>query len=268
MTAPKSMFTPAGPPEGFAPPGMPPTPADVVGTPRQAQRAAPQPLPGRPAPGGRIQVVEHAIGPAAVAMQGSPFAQARAAAQGEGQPARRTVTLDPSAWAARYKHREHEAVEVGLCTVSMDDRVKADAAAMQKAFQMHPQPEALDDRIKVYNETFMALIVARGTCLPGCDTDPYFAPRGADGQPIRGPADDVVPMALTHEGIGYLFDAIDAFWIEESPTSPMATDADLAWLAEALRIGAVWNTMTANDARATRRLLGVVVEQMRGESDA
>jgi hypothetical protein len=151
---------------------------------------------------------------------------------------------------------------VGLRFYSEADAVQVRAAAAQRAWRDHPQPDDEEERVLAGNGALMAMLVARGTCQPDDAATPYF------GNALIGPADDLVSLALTPKGIEFLFDALNSLLLEDSPSVPEAGDEDLAWLADVLGggedAGDPWAGLDAIETRRARRLLGAAIDLMRG----
>ncbi len=169
----------------------------------------------------------------------------------------RVVSLPASAWATTWKNRQTEPVKVGLRRYSEGDARAVSSAASTKACRLHPGDGEEDERVDAHNATLMALVVARSACDPDDFAISYFGRDDGTG------ADDVVPMALTPEGIEFLYGEIDRMLVEESPIGAEATDDDLAWLAGALTKGEAWGSMSVAAVARARRLLANVIEQLR-----
>lgn len=183
----------------------------------------------------------------------SPFRAAMAAAS--TTPVR-VVKLPPSAWANTWADRKGEPVDVGLRLYAEADAVQARASAAQIAWRKHPQGADEDLRLDAFNGAVMAHVVARGTCDPQDATLPFFGSH-------EGAVVDIVPEALTPKGIAYLFDEIEAAMVAEGATSPEAEDADLTWLADALRSPETWNRLPLQAHRRVRRMLARVIADLR-----
>jgi len=198
---------------------------------------APPPRPGAPRPA------------APVAPPRSAFKQAEA--RRELQPPH-VIPIPVTAWSSAYVAGKKTQDKIGLRRIAEKDLLSAMADAEKRAWQYVPEPGAEDARVEQYNRELSALIVARGTCRADNVAEPFF--RGAD---------DEVLIALTSEGIVWLFEQINVFAIETSPTIEEADDDGLAWLAAALHDGKVWNGLRAAEVQKLRRLLGHVIARLR-----
>lgn len=178
----------------------------------------------------------------------SAFKQAEA--RSEATPPH-VITIPVTAWSSAYIAAKQTHERVGLRRIAERDLLTAMADAEKKAWSYVPDPGSEDARIEQYNRQLSALIVARGTCQPDNVTEAVFR------------AEDIVLIALTSEGIAWLFEAINTFAIETSPTIEEAGDEDLAWLSDALRDGRVWNALKAAEVQKLRRLLGHVISRLK-----
>ena len=167
----------------------------------------------------------------------------------------RVVTLPRSCWAPDYPAAPGVDVQVGLRVYSEGEAVKARAAAAQRAWRLHPQPEDEEERVRAGNGALMAHLVALCATKPQDRSTRYF------GSP-QGGAEDVVPLALTPGGIEYLYGELDALVSAENPNAREASDADVEWLAAVLASGAL-SRLSPREARRVRRLLGAAVDRLR-----
>jgi len=151
-------------------------------------------------------------------------------------PAGRIETLKPEAYLEEAEGKPTTPIVVGLRTPNDEDY----AAALQ----------AEDDT------GIMLAIVCRGLCDPNdCrNRHPSF------------PFPDInIPKMLKPQTIRYLFDRIELLHLETSPTVPLADEAELFILGEALLAGERLERLTESNAPAAarvRRLASVLIQSL------
>lgn len=147
--------------------------------------------------------------------------KAGGAFQPEGAGPVRVVTLPVCSFAHDYAERPVDPARVGVTLLSVADRLDAKVQAIARARQLADQ---VDDRIELFNEVAMQLLVARATCAPHNPRERYFGPM----------ADDTVRLALTEDGLRRLYEEVVTTDREHSPLSREAADDELTGLPEAL----------------------------------
>jgi hypothetical protein len=157
----------------------------------------------------------------------------------------RVVPLRVDHYADAWPDKPTSDAQVGLRLVSEADYQTARTEAARRAWESFPDEDLdEDERVDCYNDTLAAWIVARGTTQPDDASKPWMQM-----------AHDNMQVALTPQGIHYLFDAIAVLHAERSPLSPEASDDDLVKLCEALQSGVAWSSVDGPNARRVRRLL-------------
>jgi len=84
-------------------------------------------------------------------------------------------------------------------------------------------------RVEAFNDTLVALAVARGLCDPEDQTKPHS---------ILPFADDMVRDAFPSSTLRRIWDDLERLGVEQSPLTPEATDDDLGSLVAAVQTGA------------------------------
>ncbi len=158
----------------------------------------------------------------------------------------------PADFSATWEKRPKGNVAIGLRPLSPADAIEARRMAAEQAWQEHDKPEDGDLRLEAYNDALMRLVIARGTCDPN-DARKRLAF-------WQGVEDSVVFVVLTREGARRLFDALEATLLAASPSQPEASDGDI--LALPLLFSKA--LLSATEAARLRRLLGYVVESLKG----
>lgn len=236
--------TPKPPPGAASPaaaaravPHLPAVPNRTLG----AGRAnVPRPLEPRiPAPQRGPQV------PAAPALPHAVAAQPRPGVR----PAGAFRDVPPEAFADTWELRPTTPMRIGVRLLADGDYDKARAAAARLAADNHPtDPES---RIEAFNEALMQWVVARGTCKADDVSQPFWqCPQ------------DIVPIALSPDGLRLLFDAIEELKIEKTPLGREADDAALQSLGTLLQIEGVRTVLVRDGSKRLRRLLQHVLDEV------
>lgn len=158
----------------------------------------------------------------------------------------RTLVVEPASFADEWRGRPSEPVCCGLRRIPADDVENARRQAIETAWQRHPRKEHIAARREAYNDAVMRWCVARGTCDPNDVTAPWDL--------WQGMPEDLVFVALTVEGVRFVYDALEAFAIETSPVQREALDEELSGVA-----GRLAGASPAVAARA-RRLLAFALD--------
>lgn len=116
-------------------------------------------------------------------------------------PASETIDLPVSAWAHSWPSIPRQTVKVGLRLLSSHDYVTARAIADEKVSALHSSFS-----VDSYNDALMAYAVARGTCDPHNVAESWLEA-----------AEDNITMALTADGIRFLWDALERYRVANSP---------------------------------------------------
>lgn len=128
------------------------------------------------------------------------------------------VDLPASAWAQTWQSAPTQAVRVGLRLLAANDYTTARAVAADKACTLHPEGPmpARHDFQDAYNDALMIFAVARGTCDPSDISLPWLEA-----------AEDNLGLALTPDGVRYLWDALERLRVQSSPLiEPWQGDMD------------------------------------------
>lgn len=145
----------------------------------------------------------------------------------------RVAILPITAWATDYEGRAIQPVEIGLKILSESDIQSARSEAVRAAWNCipgEPGDTKTEERIEAFNDALIRFAVARGTCKPTDATLPYW-----------DMAEDVVSLALTTDGIKFLWEELQKLKIERSPLSAEIDDDEAsslaAWLTSEKRRG-------------------------------
>lgn len=157
----------------------------------------------------------------------------------------RTIRIPPSGFAASYAHRPTEPAPIGLVLVAEETMARAQAMALQEAWETHPQPEERELRVDAFNAALMVNMLCRACVSPHDSTKLYFP----DAPEIQ------FRSALTVESVRRLWEAYGRMATEESPLSREASDDQVKALCEAFGAGLL-ERADAPTARRVRRLLG------------
>ena len=164
----------------------------------------------------------------------------------------RVISLPPTAYRDTWPGRPTTDEKVGLRLLGDHDQQMARSTAAKRAFSRHPKgPDVDPGWIEAHNDALLQWAVARGTCKPEDVLMPFFQA-----------AEENVELALTSDGIRYLYEQIEILAIEESPVSATATDADIGDLIEMLQAGTAWGRMPIARAERLRRVLGHAIEEL------
>lgn len=172
----------------------------------------------------------------------------KALTQAKAQPALRTVTLPPSAFAETWSRRPRVVTKVGLRSVSEAELDLAQKAAAQAAWSLHPQDADQDLRVAAYNDHLITNVLARACCKADDVAIAFFAPA----------PEDLIREGLTPAGVRRLWEAYCQMAIADGPLSPEATDA------EAETLGIATKLVALSDWKATRarRLAKALLEEL------
>lgn len=165
------------------------------------------------------------------------------------------VSFPPSGWAVTHGDRPTAPVEIGLRVLSEAERIEITSLAATKACRLHPADHDEDGRVHAYNRLLMALAVARAACHVDDATVPYWP---------SGVADDLVPNALTSEGIDHIYHALDRAMVEQNPAQPEADETDLSRLADLMTMPDAFVPFTPAFAQRLRRLLRYCLDHLDG----
>lgn len=167
---------------------------------------------------------------------------------GEHPPAA-TVPLAPDAYATDYERRPPEPVSVGLRLLSETDLQSARACAVRTAVDMFRDDAHELERIEAYNDALMRELVARAACDPNDARTPFFP---GDEEEVR--------IALTDDGVRYLYDELERVKLERSPLVVPASEDDVRALP------ATWarslGMLPAARQRHLRRLVAFVLRAL------
>lgn len=163
----------------------------------------------------------------------------------------RTIRIPPSGFAASYAHRPIEPAPIGLVLVPEETVSRAQAMALQEAWETHPQPEERELRADAYNTSLMVHLLCRACTRPDDATRLYFA----DVPELQFRA------AFTVESVRRLWEAYGRMALEESPLSREASDDDVTKLSAALGTGLL-ERVSPSTARRVRRLLGELHDEL------
>jgi hypothetical protein len=170
-------------------------------------------------------------------------------ASAKTRPAPRTITLDPNDFADEYGGRPVAPVVFGL-------RVPSEAdvqAARNEATKTCVQFEDKETSTATFNDTLMAVLVARGICSVHDVTKPH---------PFLELADDMVPLALKSRTITRIYDSLERLHVEQSPLYPEADADDLVALRSLLDGGALEKIDRSKQGNV-RRYLRYCLDMMR-----
>lgn len=157
----------------------------------------------------------------------------------------RTVKLQPHHFADKYHGKPDGPVDVGIKILGERDLEEAASYAEGHANLCHPKQRHDSDLwIEAFNRGLRQFAVARGTTKPNDVSEPYFEY-----------ADDVVPLALSPEGIHRLYLEIDLLCMMEDVKAPAIGADEQQRLAEMLRTGAAWEGLSEADQRRLSHLL-------------
>ncbi len=187
-----------------------PPPLRVLGGGRLRRPSPPRAIPGGvpgPAKGPQVPGAPQVPQPKPGAAPGAP-------------PAPKVVTVPPSAFADTWRLKPKAPIEIGIRLIADADFDKARTHAAKIAAEV-PDPDA---RIEAYNEALMQWAVARATCKPENAQEDFWRA-----------SQDVVPIALTDDGLTLLFHELQNLKIEQSPLIGEAKDAELEELGKLLQ---------------------------------
>lgn len=174
--------------------------------------------------------------------------------QKEPSPAAHVVTLPPSAFASTFAKRPTSDVAVGIRCISERDVLTAKLEATRAIVEQLGEDGRMApaERIEIWNDSFLRILVHRATCEPNDNSLPLEL-FGIDDQTVRD--------ALTPEAMKRLWDEVEAFMISGSPVWAEATDDDLDALGVTLSAGEVSKLLPDRQARV-RRLAGFLMGQI------
>lgn len=163
----------------------------------------------------------------------------------------RTIRIPPSGFASGYAHRPTEPAPIGLVLVAEDTTSRAQAMALQEAWETHPQPEERELRVDAFNAALMANLLCRA-CVSPYDAAKLYFPDAPELQ---------FRSAFTVESIKRLWEAYGRMATEESPLSREASNDDVMKLCTAFGAGLL-ERLDAATARRVRRLLGELHDEL------
>ena len=163
----------------------------------------------------------------------------------------RTIRIPPSGFAATYAHRPTEPAPIGLVLVAEETMARAQAMALQEAWETHPQREEQELRVDAFNAALMSNLLCRACVSPHDATKLYFP----DAPEIQ------FRSALTVESVRRLWEAYGRMATEESPLSREASNDDVMKLCAAFGAGLLERLDPAT-ARRVRRLLGELHDEL------
>lgn len=164
----------------------------------------------------------------------------------------RTVVIPLSAFVDAWPNKPKSEVAVGLRILSEQDLQTARAMAARYAedLLMSEDGGCTDElsRVEAFNDALMRWAIACAVTDPNNAAVPFF---------VGG--DDVVRVALSSQGVRYLWDHLERVHLELSPVVAEASDEDLERLAGTLhRVGALPKVTQ----RRLRKLLGFCLSEM------
>lgn len=165
----------------------------------------------------------------------------------------RTIAVEPSAFVDAWPDKPKTAIAVGLRLLSDQDiqTARAMAARYAQTLFLGEDVDCTDpmSRVEAFNDGLMRWAIACGVTDPNNASIPFFAG-----------GDDVVRLALTTQGIRFLWDHLERVALELSPLVQEATDLQLGELVVLLpRL----DRMKPEGARRARKLLAFVLEELR-----
>lgn len=170
----------------------------------------------------------------------------------KAKPAR-IVIVQPSAFDPTWERAPRTPIALGLRGVSSGDEAiaRAEAERIARDELKHTDPVAFTE---AYNDTLMRWIVARAACDPNDASAPH---------PLLTRAEDQVRFALTSTAVRWLFEEIEQLQIATGPLHEPATDEELGELLALLATPEALSRLAPNNARYCRRLLRVVLLELR-----
>lgn len=169
----------------------------------------------------------------------------------------RVVVLAPSAFADEWPQKPATEVAIGLRLISQRDIDLARRNAEREAVGFRGEIEGHEIRhdpetvVDVFNDSFMALAVARGTCDPNDISRPYW--------PY---AEEQVSQALTPEGVRRLWDELVILHKGSGIARRAASDDDVSRLCGIL---AEQEPIVLDDE--SRKLIAYLLEKFGDEGD-
>ena len=169
--------------------------------------------------------------------------------QKENSPAPHVVTLSPKAFAHSFSKRPTADVAVGIRAISESDLATAKVEATKSVDAwLGTDSRGKTSAIEVWNDTFLRILVYRGTCDPNNSAQPFE---------LFGGDDECVRLALTPESVKRLWDEVEAYAISISPVWDTISDAGATELA-----GVLTSKLDKFSPRM-RRLAWFLLEQVR-----
>jgi hypothetical protein len=139
-------------------------------------------------------------------------------------------------------------IQIGLRLIADGDLDRAREYASNRAVGVKDD----DARIEAYNEVLMQWVVARATCKPEDARQPFWQS-----------AQDTVAMALTDDGLKYLFHEVQNLKIEQSPLQSEAREGDLMALSDLLGTASVREILLALGEPRLRRHIVWILDEVR-----
>lgn len=163
-----------------------------------------------------------------------------------------TLTLPPHAFIPTWRSAPRAPVRVGITLISSVDVERAKSNAAKSAYRQFPNEGQSAERIEAYDHALVCWLVARGTCDPDNVSIPFDLWREAP--------EDIVPDALSLEGLKACWDAIDQLAAETSPVTPEIDDEGIKQLCELAPSALA--VLPEIRAQRLRRLLGACFEEL------
>ncbi len=160
----------------------------------------------------------------------------------------RVKVLPPSAFADTWKGRPREPARIGIRLVGHDIVDVAEQTAAEDVAHLAPGTEGSDERaiwVDAYNTAFMRGILAQALCSPDDVDRNYFT--DAPNDRVRVPFPPRTLRALWEE--------YETLSLETSPTTPEATDDEIAALGTLLTLAEPLSGVGVDTQRRLRRLV-------------
>lgn len=181
--------------------------------------------------------------PGGGAAPGSPGTVDKAAPP-KKTPAPKSVPLSPNAFASTWPDRPSVPVPIGLRLPSQEDIQHARSEGSRVAWERHPDDPDEDNRVDVFNETLMRVLIARATCRPDDVMRPFW----------DAPEDNIF-LALNEGGVRFLWEELENLRVELDAFAVDPSEEELDALVDAVTDGTVWGRMPYSEAMRARRLL-------------
>lgn len=164
-------------------------------------------------------------------------------------PTAHTV-LKRDAFAENCQFKPTEDIALGLRRVSDDSVQTARAEAAKYATTMHDDRQ---DQIEAYNDALMRWTIIAGCCDPNDVTQPA---------PLFDGSEENVRVALTPTAIRFLWDEIERHHVLTSPVVAVATDEEMAIVAQRILAGPLPVLMTKGAVLRMRKLFGFIRQEL------